>query len=393
MIYNFDEIIERKGTGSSKWDNMARTGCKVPDALAMWTADTDFRCPAPIVEAVKKRAEHPVYGYPIVEPEFYTVTQEWVKRRYGWQIEKDWTIFSTGVVPVFQNTIQALTQPGDEVIVQPPVYHVFRPAIEDNGRVVVNNDLIYENGRYTIDFDDLEKKAASPKAKIMIICSPHNPVGRVWTKEELCGIADICVKHNVLMIVDEIHADIAYKGYRHYSLVSLDKRYEENSITCYAPSKIFNTPGLRGSGIVIPNPEIRQKLENQFKKNKVIMQNVFAVPAYIAAYTQCDDYLEQVVEYIEGNANYLDAFLRQNMPKIKMIKPESTFLSWLDCSELGLTSAELADLFLNKAGVAISKGSDFGANGAQFIRINIGCPRATLQKALERIKKCYDDLA
>lgn len=388
MFHNFDEDINRYNTACSKWDNVL-TRCGRADVLPMWTADTDFACPEPIVRAVQRRAAHPIYGYPYTLPEFYSVTADWISRRHGWKIEQDWVMFTTGVVPVFQNSIQSFTDPGDEVIIQPPVYHSFAHAIEENGRKVSNNCLIYENGTYRIDFADLERRAASPKAKMMIVCSPHNPVGRVWTEEELYRIGEICHNNNVTLVIDEIHSDLIYCGHRHVPLASLDKRFLENTITCYAPSKTFNTAGLRGSGIIVPNPRLKKALENRFKMNKGIMQNIFAIPAYIAAYTECDEYVGEMVAYLAANIDYVRAFCSENMPKMKLVEPEATFLIWLDCSEMGIAGDEIMDFFLNKAHIGIVNGAQFGPGGEHFARINIGCPRFRVQQAFNQICEAY----
>jgi cystathionine beta-lyase len=388
MHYDFDEVIDRRHTQSSKWDNVgARVGNK--DALPMWVADTDFRCPQPVVDAVKARMEHTIYGYPFVVPEFKQATINWIERRHGWRLEAEWIVFATGIVPVLNTMVQAFTEPGDEVIIQRPVYHPFGFAISDNNRVISDNSLVYRDGEYTIDFMDLERRAASPKAKLMILCNPHNPIGRAWTKEELFRIADICLNNEVIVVCDEIHSDLMLFGARHVPLASIDAKYAMNAVTCYAPSKTFNTAGLRGSGIVVPNPAIRNALEAQFKKNRSIQQNIFAVPAYVAAYTQCDDYLEQLLVYLEGNVEFLDGFLKKNMPRIKLVKPEATYLMWLDCMALGINGSELADFFINQSLVAVSRGDGFGPEGADFVRLNIGCPRATLVRGLEQIQRQY----
>lgn len=388
MKYNFDKIVERRNTQSSKWDNVgARVGN--PDALPMWVADTDFCCPQPVVDAVKARADHMIYGYPYVTPEFRTATVNWVKKRHGWEMNPDWVIFATGIVPVFNTMVQAFTNPGDEVIIQCPVYHPFGFAVVDNDRIISDNSLLYRDGQYSIDFEDLERRASSPKAKLFFLCNPHNPVGRVWTPEELRRIADICVKHHVIMISDEIHSDLILFGHHHTPIASLGEQYNMNTVTCYAPSKTFNIAGLRGSGIVVPNPEIRKRLENQFKRNRSIQQNIFAVPAYVAAYEQCEDYLEQLLPYLESNVEYLSEFLRTYMPKIKLVRPEATYLMWLDCSETGLSGNSLANFFIHESKVAVSRGDSFGREGAEFVRLNVGCPRATLEKGLQQILEQY----
>ena len=391
MKYNFDEIIDRRNTQSSKWDNVGvRVGNK--DALPMWVADTDFPCPVPVVEAVVERAKHPIYGYSFVVPEFYDATIRWIQKQHGWTLKKEWITFATGVVPVMNTMIQEFTDEGDEIIVQQPVYHPFGFAIYDNHRSLSNNQLIYQNGYYSIDFADLEQRARSPKAKLMIICNPHNPVGRVWTEEELRKMADICVKNHVLMVVDEIHSDLIFDGHRHIPVASLNEEYAMNSVTCYAPSKTFNCAGLRGSGLVIPNQEIKKRLEKRFKMNRSIQQSIFALPAYVAAYTKCDDYLEQLIPYLEDNVAYLGEFLKEKTPKIKLVKPEGTYLMWLDCSELKMTPDELADFFIQTCQIAVSRGDGFGSAGSQFVRLNIGCPRAILERALQQIYVEYQKI-
>lgn len=388
MQYDFDEVINRRNTQSSKWDNVgARVGN--PDALPMWVADTDFRCPQPVVDAVKARAEHMIYGYPFVVPEFKQATIDWIRDRHGWELKPEWIVFATGIVPVFNTLVQALTAPGDEVIIQPPVYHPFGYAISDNGRTISNNSLVYEGRKYSINYEDLERRAKNSKAKLMILCNPHNPVGRVWRKDELVKMADICLAHHVVMVIDEIHSDLMLFGSRHIPLASLDHRYEMNSITCYAPSKTFNMAGLRSSGIIVPNPDLRNALVTQFKKNRSIQQNIFAVPAYTAAYNKCRDYLDQLLPYLERNVQFLDDFLRNKMPKMKLVKPEATYLMWLDCTELGISGDELADFFINQSLVAINRGDNFGIEGKNFVRLNIGYPRSVLAKGLEQIREQY----
>lgn len=388
MRYDFDEVIDRRHTQSSKWDNVgARVGNR--DALPMWVADTDFRCPRPVVDAVRARVEHMIYGYPFVVPEFRQATIEWIGKRHGWKLEPEWIVFATGIVPVFNTMIQAFTEPGDEVIIQGPVYHPFGFAVVDNDRTISDNSLVYQDGKYSIDFGDLERRAASPKAKLMILCNPHNPVGRAWREDELRRMAAICLKNGVILISDEIHSDLMLFGSRHIPIASLDPHYAMNTVTCYAPSKTFNTAGLRGSGIVAPNAVIRKKLETQFKKNRSIQQNVFAVPAYVAAYTQCEDYVDQLLPYLEKNVRFLDDFLKKNMPKIKLVQPEATYLMWLDCTGLGISGDALADFFINRCLVAVNRGDSFGQEGSNFVRLNVGCPISTLKKALEQILEQY----
>lgn len=389
MKYDFDEIIDRRGTGSSKWDNVGpRVGN--PDALPMWVADTDFRCPQPIVDAVLQRAAHPVYGYPFVTPDFRQATVDWVEKRHGWKMDPEWLVFATGIVPVFNTMIQALSQEGDQIIISRPVYHPFGFAIEDNHREISDNSLIYRDGRYTIDFEDLRRRAADPRARLMIISSPHNPVGRVWTPEELTEMSSICAENGVTVICDEIHSDLMLYGHRHTPMGMLgSEEMRRNVITCYAPSKTFNCAGLRGSAVVVPDPALRKLLNDRFKMNRSIQQNIFAVPALTAAYTQCEDYLEQLLPYLEKNVDFLRSYLKEKMPRIKLVEPESTYLMWLDCTDLGISGDELARFIIHECRVAVSRGDGFGQEGRNFIRLNIGCPTAVLKQGLDQIYQQY----
>ncbi|WP_297870086.1 MalY/PatB family protein [uncultured Oscillibacter sp.] len=389
MKYDFDEIIDRRGTSSSKWDNVGpRVGN--PDALPMWVADTDFRCPQPIVDAVLQRAAHPVYGYPFVTPDFKQATVDWVEKRHGWKMDPEWLVFATGIVPVFNTMIQALSQEGDRIIISRPVYHPFGFAIEDNHREISDNSLIYRDGRYTIDFDDLRRRAADPRAKLMIISNPHNPVGRVWTPEELTEMSSICAENGVTVICDEIHSDLMLYGHRHTPMGMLgSEEMRRNIITCYAPSKTFNCAGLRGSAVAVPDPALRKLLNDRFKMNRSIQQNIFAVPALTAAYTQCEDYLEQLLPYLEKNVDFLRSYLKEKMPRIKLVEPESTYLMWLDCTDLGISGDELARFIIHECRVAVSRGDGFGQEGRNFIRLNIGCPTAVLKQGLDQIYQQY----
>ena len=389
MIYDFDEVIDRHNTGSSKWDNV---GVRVgnPDALPMWVADTDFRCPKPVVDAVIKRAQHPVYGYPFVTPDFYEATVEWVKRRHGWELDPEWIVFATGIVPVFNTMIQALTQEGDQIIISRPVYHPFGFAVEDNHREISDNSLIYKDGHYTIDFDDLRRRAENPKAKLMIVSSPHNPVGRAWTEEELYKISEICAENGVVVICDEIHSDLMLYGHKHIPMGMLGtEKMRQNVITCYAPSKTFNCAGLRASSVVVPNPQLRKLLNQRFKMNRSIQQSIMAVPALVAAWRECDDYLEQLIPYLEKNVDLLRSFLREKMPKIRLVEPEATYLMWLDFSELNISGDELAHFIIHDCKVAVSRGDGFGEEGKNFVRLNIGCPASVLKQGLEQIYEQY----
>lgn len=392
MKYDFDEEIPRTGTGCSKWDNV---GVRIGNekALPMWVADTDFRCPQPVVDAICQRAMHPIYGYPFIDASFYSATKHWLEKRHHWEVMTEWMVFTTGVVPAIYLMVQTFTNPGDEVIIQQPVYYPFADAIRDNGRVLLNNQLKYSEGHYSIDFDDLENLASRPTAKLLVICNPHNPVGRVWTREELCRLSEICLRNHVIVVSDEIHSDLLLFGSSHIPVASLDAKYAMNTVACYSPSKTFNIAGLRASCIVIPNPQIRERFSAQLRRNRCAQQNVFALPAYVAAYEGCEDYLEQLISYLEGNAIYLKTYLERNMPKLVLSQLEATYLGWIDCRALNMDNDQIADFFVQKCEVAISRGDFFGEAGGGFVRINLGCTRKTLRMALERIQKQYDLLA
>jgi len=391
MKYNFDEIINRKDTISSKWDNVgSRIGNA--DALPMWVADMDFCCPQPVIDAVEKRAEFGIYGYPYLVPEFKEVTQAWVKRRYHWDIETDSVIFAASIIPALFNGVQALTKPGEKVIIQRPVYYPFSYAIEDNGRVVSNNSLILKDGKYEIDFEDLEERLAYADTNLMILCNPHNPTGRVYTPAELRTVGELCIKHHVTLFSDEIHADFIYEGHAHTSVASLSPEIANNTITAIAPSKTFNLAGMRTACLIISNPDLRKTMEKVFNDNRSALVPTFGLDAYIAAYRYGDEYIDQLVPYLQTNINYLNRYLKAHMPKIKLIQPEGTYLLWLDCRELGLEDEQLDQFFIQDAAVAVDKGYWFGTEGSGFMRINIACPKAYVEQAMVQLRKEYEKL-
>lgn len=392
MKYDFDQLIDRRNTNSSKWDNVGKRVGNA-NAIPMWVADADFVSPEPIRTMLEERVHHGIYGYPYRTDDFKAATKRWIIKQHNVELQEDWMVFTTGVVPVIYTIIEAFTAPGDEIIIQQPVYHPFIHAINDQKRTLSNNALIYRDGGYTIDFDGLELRAARSKAMLMVFSNPHNPVGRCWTREEVDKVCRICLDNNVLLISDEIHSDLMLFGNRHSPAAIGNAGFESNTILCYAPTKTFNIAGLRGSCAVIPNKEIRERFEYQLLCNNSVQECLFSLPAYVTAYTKCDDYLDQLIPYIEGNVAYLDRHLSAFMPKIKLVRPEATFLMWLDCSGLRLDKDSLYDFFINRCLVGISRGEDFGNDGEQFVRMNIACPRATLEKALDQIyaeyRKCF----
>ncbi len=391
MHYNFDEVIERKNTLSSKWD---RVGPRVgnADALPMWVADMDFRSPEPVRNALIARAEFGLYGYPYLPAAFAEATQSWVKRRHNWDISTDSVIFTSGVIPAMYNTIQALTKPGSKVLIQRPVYYPFENSIKENNRIIHNCPLVLQNGHYQIDFEQLARCAEDPDTHLMLLCNPHNPVSRVYTKAELEQIGEICLQNHVLIFSDEIHSDFVFSGYRHTPIASISDEIANITVTALSPSKTFNLAGLRTACLVASNPALRNRIEKQLSDNRASMPSTFGIDAYIAAYQHGEEYLTQLLSYLEGNIQYLDAFCKQHMPKIHVIHPEGTYLMWLDCREMGLSQDALDEFFIHKAAVACDLGHWFGAEGSGFMRMNIACPRATVETALHQIEQQYHRL-
>lgn len=392
MNYNFDEVIDRNGTLSYKWDARDINFPKNPKALPFWIADMDFPCPEPIVRAVQKRAAHPVYGYSKVSDDARALIAAWEKKRNGWDVDPEWVDFSNGVVPALSAMVAAFTEPGDGVIIQPPVYYPFRESVENNGRTVVNNKLLFDGEKWNINFEELEELAQKPENKLLILCHPLNPVSRVLSVEELQKIADICLKNHVILAVDEIHSDLIYRHCRFYSMAALSREIEQICVVATAPSKTFNIAGLQMSAIIIANEELRKKFQKEMEKRVLYIANLFGATAFEAAYAdpECEEYLEQLIDYLWENYLFLDTYLKENMPKIKCQKPDATYLLWLDCRELGLGNEELQKFCLEEAGVAFDVGEWFGGDGAGFMRINIGCPRSILKQGLELLKAAYD---
>ena len=339
--------------------------------------------------AGRRRAAHPIYGYAFVPPEFGPVTAAWLERRHGFSCDPDSILFSPGVVPALSVAVQTFTQPGDEVIIQSPVYHPFANVVRAAGRTVSANPLRFDGAYYTIDFEDLERRAASDRAKVMLLCSPHNPVGRVWTRDELARIARICADNGVILVSDEIHSDIVFDGHVHTVAAVASPETASNMILCHAPSKTFNIAGLEASSVVIPDPALRGAMRTALDGAHINVPNVFAMEAYLAAYTECDDYLEQLLPYLWDNILLVDRTLKAEMPRIRMTRPEGTYLLWLDGTQLGLDDKGVTDFFVNDCAVAVNPGSLFGREGECFVRLNIACPRATVRKALDQMRAAY----
>jgi cystathionine beta-lyase len=403
MKYDFSGEVSRKDTNSLKWefiqDEKDPLHWKHTDEcfgenslLPMWVADMDFPCPDPVVRALIARAEHGIYGYTALTESTYQAIVNWMKRRHGWEIVPGWVCTSPGVVPALNMLVRSFVSAGDRVLIQTPVYYPFFSAIRNNQGKVVANSLTYENGFYRMDFADLEKKAKDPRVKLAILCNPHNPVGRVWNREDLLRFGDICLKNNILIVSDEIHGDLIYKGNVFTPFASIREDFAQHSITCTGPSKTFNLAGLQTSVIIIPNARLRSRFEKTLRSNGLFGIGAFGVVALQAAYDHGEEWLEQVLSYIEDNLRYLEEYVSRYIPKVMVVRPEGTYLVWLDCRKLGLDKWELKRLFLNEAKVYLDEGFIFGRQGEGFERINIACPRSILVEALDRIKNAIDSL-
>ena len=382
MKYDFDEPVSRRGTNSYKWDTV-----KDEDVLPMWVADMDFRTAPAIVGALQKRVEHGIFGYTKVPPAYYEAVVNWFRRRHAWLIEKEWIVYTTGVVPAISAIVKALTVPGDRVLVQTPVYNCFFSSIRNNGCEAVANPLIYANGTYRIDYDDLERKAADPKVKLLLLCNPHNPVGRVWTRQELRRIGEICIRNRVLVVADEIHCELVFSGHVYIPFASISEDFREHSVTCISPSKAFNLAGLQIANIVAADTDIRMKIDKAININEVCDVNPFGVEALIAAYNRGEDWLEELKHYLSVNYNYLRAYFDEYLPEFPVVMLEGTYLVWVDCRGVGLSSREITDILLEKEKVRVNPGSLYGEAGEGFIRLNIACPREKLIEGLNRLKR------
>ncbi len=390
MQFDFDKIIERKGSSCIKWDGMEKF-LGAGEALPMWVADMDFLTPEYITEAIIKKANHGVFGYPLRDEGYFTSLMDWLYRRHQWKVERDWISFCPGVVPAVNMAVLAYTSPGDKIIVQPPVYFPFFTAVTDHQRSLQFNHLVMRDGRLCMDFDNLET-LAKDGAKMLILSNPHNPGGSVWTKEELTQMAEICLKYNVLILSDEIHCDLIYKSFKHTPVASLSKEISMQTFTTVAPSKTFNLSGLATSSVIIENDSLRRKFNAQVDHLHIGGGNIFGNIASEEAYLHGDTYVDALMDYLLKNVEILESFVAEYLPKIKVIRPESTFLVWLDCREMGMTDEELNKFFLHKAKVGMNPGKMFGPGGEGYMRMNIGCPAATLVRGLEQIKTAFSSL-
>jgi cystathionine beta-lyase len=397
MTLSFDEKINRIGTHSIKWEfvledsnrlvaNQKEPGGEKTQLLPMWIADMDFRSPPAVIEALVARAEHGVYGYSLPTGSFYEALQNWVARRHGWEVKTDWVLLTPGLLPALDMLVQTFVAPGEKVLIQPPVYYPFFWAAEDNGAEIVSNSLINENGRYRMDFDDLEQKASDPAVKMAILCNPHNPVGRVWTPGELTQFGEICLKNDVLVVSDEVHGDLIFSDYTFTSFARLGDDFRQKSVICMAASKTFNLAGLQTSSIVIPDDDLRDRFARTIKRNGVALANPFGIVATEAAYNHGEAWLAGVMAYIEDNYRFMKSYLAEHLPQLKISHQEGTYLVWVDFRELGMDPATRKQLIMEQARVNLDEGELFGPEGEGFERFNIACPRSTLEAVLDRIK-------
>lgn len=391
MKYNFDEIVDRSNTNSVKW-NFNKQLLGYEDVIPMWIADMDFKTVPEVTEAIIDRANHGIYGYSSEVDTYYDSVISWMKKRHSFEVKKEWICTSPGIVPALNFIVKSFTEPGDKVIVQSPVYYPFYNAILNNGCEILSNPLKLDKERYTMDFQDLKEKVKDKKVKVLILCNPHNPIGRVWSEEELKELGQTCIDNNVLIVSDEIHSDLIYKEYKHTSFGSISEEFLQNSITCTAPSKTFNLAGLQASNLIIANKELRDKFKLVMEKNGIRRLNLFGIVACEAAYTHGEQWLDELIDYLDKNKKFLKEFIKERIPQLKVYDSEGTYLAWIDCKALNMNGEELKQFMLSKAGVAFDEGFIFGESGEGFERMNIACPRAILKEALERMEKAINSL-
>ena len=383
MRHDFDLLIPRRHSNCVKWDTP-----EASNAIPMWVADMDFRVAQPIIDALHRRVEHGVFGYNLVPDEYYEAVISWFSRRHHWTIKREWMLYTTAVVPALSATIKALAASGEKVILQTPVYNCFFSSIRNNDCILVENPLIYEEGSYHIDFDDLERKAADPQTRLLLFCNPHNPAGRLWTADEMERVNTICLRHGVKVVADEIHCELVMPGYKYTPFASVSQECLDNSITLNSPSKSFNTAGLQIANIISNDEGTRQRIDRAININEICDVNPFGIVGTIAAYNECEYWIEQLCDYLHRNYDYLCSTIEQRLPQLKVTRLEGTYLAWIDIRALGLTSDEVTRLLLERAHVLVNSGTMYGTTaGEGFIRLNLACPLRHLQEALENICK------
>ena len=380
MKTNFDQYVNRRNTQSVKWDLCPE------DVLPLWVADMDFPSPKEVISLLQERVLHGIYGYSYPQESYYNAIINWMKRRHNWLIEKDWIVLTPGIVTALNIIVQAFTKEKETVLIQRPVYNPFTNAIENNNRKLVNSPLVNVNGSYEIDFNDFEQKIINNNVKLFIMCSPHNPVGRVWRKDELEKIGDICLKYNVLIVVDEIHHDLVFKGYKHLPFASLKREYSDNCITCTSPGKTFNLAGLKVSNVIIKNKDIRDKYKSFLEKISLTSVNLFGMLACEASYNMGEKWLDDLIDYLEENKKMVQNFFAKEIPTVKVTDSEATYLLWLDFRKFGLDNTELENLIFKEAKLWLNQGYVYGIEGSGFVRLNIACTKHILDKALNQLK-------
>lgn len=379
MAYDFDQIVDRRGTGSLKWD-------VAEGELPMWVADMDFQTAPEIRQALAERLQHGVFGYGIIPDEWYEAYIGWWKERHGFTMEKDWLIFCTGVVPAISSMVRKLTTPAEKVLIQTPVYNIFFNSIYNNGCNVLQSPLAYSGKEYAIDFEDLEAKLADPQTTLMILCNPHNPVGKIWDRETLARIGTLCQKHHVIVISDEIHCDLTEPGKSYIPFASVSEACRNNSITCIAPTKAFNMAGMQTAAVSVPNPVLRHKVWRGLNTDEIAEPNAFAVPAAVAAFTKGGVWLDALRAYVQQSKERVVQFVAQELPQLSVVPSEATYLLWLDCGKLGGDGAEIAQVIRRETGLYLSDGDQYGGNGNQFLRMNLACPHSVVEDGLQRLK-------
>lgn len=382
-MYSFDELVDRRNTGSYKWDVKE-------NELPMWVADMDFKTAPVIREALARRVEHGVFGYSITPDEWYEAYQSWWSRRHGLEIEKDWLIFCTGVVPAISSVVRKLTSPAENVIVITPAYNIFFNSIYNNGRNIVECLMKYEDGKYELDYEDLEEKCKDPQSTLLILCNPQNPTGIIWDKSELARIGEICARNNVVVLSDEIHCDITLPGRAYVPFAAASDICKNNCVSCIAPTKCFNIAGLQSAAVCIPNPVIRHKVWRALNTDEVAEGNVFSTEVAIAAFNEGEQWLDGLNVYLAENRKIAEQFIDNEIPELKAIRGQSTYLLWIDVSSLGISSDELAERIREKSGLYLSEGCEYRGDGHNFLRMNLACPRSRLEDGLNRLKKSIE---
>lgn len=387
MKYNFDEVIDRSRNRSAKYDERKKK-FGTQDVIPLWVADMDFRTAEPVIEALKRRAEEGIWGYTSRPDSYFEAVCGWQKRRNGWEIDKSLISFSLGVVPALSSMVNVFTEPGDKVLIQTPVYSEFYDVTESWGREVIENHMVEKDGKWTVDLEDFEKKAG--EAKMFFLCSPHNPLGIVWTREELTKMCEICIANDVLIVSDEIHSDLIFHGKKHIPTAALSPEIAAHVISCISGTKTFNLAGLQASATVFPNRELKERFDRFWMNLDIHRNNAFSSIAMEVAFNEGEEWLEQLLEYISGNFDFIHDYCRENIPQIKPNVPDATYLVWLDCRELGMSNEELRKFMIGKAGLGLNEGWSFGRSLSGYMRLNAACPRSVLEQALKQLKEAVD---